>query len=450
LDGIVNKVRTVISSISGKVNKALDFVAGKATKLVQPIFEKLKAGASKVQSMVSNGVDKAKQKGGELLERGKQFINGIFGKKTFQAGGEQHSVWVEVSNDTPRLMIASTPREARAQIAFYEQQARKEQVYDLVSPSIDRARAAVAKAIVKLKGLTDSKEDRKSKGRALSQMDSVVDGTLDSVKDMLTQLRANGKDAALLKINFNARLLRNDLWPDGGRPDWAADTLQHLRDEFKDAHKPNTTTLKKGYDRRHIEAFDDIVKRRVLEINGRSYTQATDYLTAKGFPPASPTLEPIKTGFKGFLKKDFNEKANLWVGPSKPNQLKGSEFSAAEQQMQTLDPKSPEHRAQLERRSKAASDPAPGKTQGCVPLGDDERGYITTIRGVSEKRIQRLLKAQPGTPPFEEAQRLYEELILSKRKLGDFTNLCSRKDANDLTPVLERAGVMIYQLATLF
>jgi hypothetical protein len=58
LDGIVNKVRTVISSISGKVNKALDFVAGKATKLVQPIFDKLNPKTAPNPAATANNPDR--------------------------------------------------------------------------------------------------------------------------------------------------------------------------------------------------------------------------------------------------------------------------------------------------------------------------------------------------------------------------------------------------------
>ncbi len=118
LDGIVKKVQTVVHSISGRVNKVLDFVAGKAVKLVQPIVDKIKGGFTTAKTFATNTIDKGKAAGANLLEKGKQFLNGIFGKKSFTAGGEDHSVWVNIVKDEPTLMIASTPREARAQFAY--------------------------------------------------------------------------------------------------------------------------------------------------------------------------------------------------------------------------------------------------------------------------------------------------------------------------------------------
>ena len=90
------KVKNIIQKVRGKLDRVTDKIVAK----LKGIIEKLKIGAK-------NTADKAKK-----------FINGIFGRKTFSTKKESHSIWVDVKNNNPTIMIASTPREARVQLRY--------------------------------------------------------------------------------------------------------------------------------------------------------------------------------------------------------------------------------------------------------------------------------------------------------------------------------------------
>jgi Domain of unknown function (DUF4157)/Novel toxin 15 len=116
LDGIVKKVQSVVHSISSRVNKVLEFVAGKAVKLVQPILEKIKGGFATAKTFATNTLEKGKTAAAGVIQKIK---DGLFGRPAmFSGGGESHRVWTDVKAETPSMMMASTPREARAQFAY--------------------------------------------------------------------------------------------------------------------------------------------------------------------------------------------------------------------------------------------------------------------------------------------------------------------------------------------
>jgi hypothetical protein len=270
----------------------------------------------KAAALVAKFVGTGKTVATNAVNGVKKLMNGVFGKKSFVAGKEQHSIWVKVTNNQPELWIASTPREARAQIAELELQAKNAGTYTLVKPSMDKSRTAIDAAIKKLKTLTTSVEDEKKKREVEGKMTGVVSGVIDSVKNVFDQLGKNGGDASKLKVNLNAGLIRKELWPDGGRPGWAKATLDKLAVEFPNEHMSGTNNVQKGFDRRHIEAFDDIVKKEVIAVNGRTYIDAQSYLAGRGHKPKTAELEPIKLSVKDLLKKE----SNCWtkVGSHRP------------------------------------------------------------------------------------------------------------------------------------
>jgi Novel toxin 15/Domain of unknown function (DUF4157) len=207
LDGIVKKVQTVIHSISSRVNKVLDFVAGKAVKLVQPIVDKIKGGFTAAKTFATNTLEKGKVAGANLLEKGKQFLNGIFGKKSFTAGGENHSIWVNVANGKPTLMIASTPREASAQLDALEKEAQQKGCLPKVQPLIADARGVVNQAKQELaKGLADpAKADEKEMTVRASNIVGRVEGCIKSVFDELKKHAGASDSMPLTRVEFDAK-----------------------------------------------------------------------------------------------------------------------------------------------------------------------------------------------------------------------------------------------------
>ncbi len=207
LDGIVKKVQTVVHSISGRVNKVLDFVAGKAVKLVQPILDKIKGGFTAAKTFATNTIDKGKAAGASLLEKGKQFLNGIFGKKSFTAGGEDHSIWVNVANSKPTLMIASTPREASAQLDAVEKEARQKGCLAQVQLLINDARGVVNQAKQDLaKGLADpAKADEKEMSVRASNVVGRVEGCIKGVFDELKKHAGASDSMPLTRVEFDAK-----------------------------------------------------------------------------------------------------------------------------------------------------------------------------------------------------------------------------------------------------
>ncbi|MBZ9752490.1 DUF4157 domain-containing protein [Deinococcus sp. HMF7604] len=99
LDKIGAALRRGLNTVQKPINTAIDKVVG--SKPVQTVFQKLKATGSAVATTARNTW---------------KSITGTFARIRFKAGNEDHSIWLDVKNDKPRIMIASTPREATAQL----------------------------------------------------------------------------------------------------------------------------------------------------------------------------------------------------------------------------------------------------------------------------------------------------------------------------------------------
>jgi len=105
IGNIGNKVKSVILKVRSRLDSVVDKLVGKVKGLIDKLFGKGK-------ELVKNTADKAKN-----------IINGIFGKQGFSTKNKSHSIWVDIKNNTPKIMIASTPREARVQLNYAHSEA---------------------------------------------------------------------------------------------------------------------------------------------------------------------------------------------------------------------------------------------------------------------------------------------------------------------------------------
>jgi hypothetical protein len=177
-----------VSGIGTKIKAIIQKVKGKIDGVVKKLMDKVAAQVAKIAGAIGKGAT-------ATVNGVKKLINGVFGKKSFKAGKEQHSVWVQIKNNEPKLMIASTPREASAQLDAIELEAKQKGALPKVQPLITDARAVVAKAKQDLaKGLADpSKADEKEMTVRASNVVNRVEGCIKSVFDELA-LHAGATD----------------------------------------------------------------------------------------------------------------------------------------------------------------------------------------------------------------------------------------------------------------
>ncbi len=390
--------------------------------------------AAAVVSAVSKGVDKGKEVADKTVNDIKKLINGVFGKKSFTAGKKQHSVWVKVTNSRPELWIASTPREATAQINALETEARTKNILPLVASSIAQARAKInsAKTTLAKKAASGTVDDTVMNRHATE----AVNGVEFSVRDIFDQVEKHGASTTL-KLNLNFSQLKHEFWS-GGRP------------AFSTATKNALGTLADGEDRRHTQAFDDIFKNTLAQPNGKTYAEAQTWLAAKGFNPANSDLQVIKNKLKGYLNKEFSRLENLWVGENRENQTKGSNFGAAERDLKTLTPGTPEYETALARRSAAVVDPAKGTTAG-KKIGTTEQAWIDRINAANT-RLPNLQNAHARgsfnnrSPLFNIAITDRTQTEISQRGLGDFSKNMNSSEFSKVNNALSTAAKIIYEL----
>ncbi len=97
-----------------KVKGIINKVKARIEQVVSKVMDKAAALVAKVVGTGTNLANTAKDKGKAVLNRIK---DGIFGtKKPFTGGKETHNAWVEFNSNRPKLMIASVPMEAKAQL----------------------------------------------------------------------------------------------------------------------------------------------------------------------------------------------------------------------------------------------------------------------------------------------------------------------------------------------
>jgi hypothetical protein len=360
-------------------------------------------------------------------------INGTFGKETFTAGKEQHSAWVKVTNNQPELWIASTPREATAQINALETEAKTKSILPLVADSIKVARATVKTAKLGLqKKLSTGVVDDAAMTRYATE---AVNGIEHSIKDVFDQIE-KGTSEANLKLNLDFKNLKHEFWS-GGRP------------AFSSATKAALGTLTDAEDRRHIQAFDDIFKNAVAAITGKTFKDAGAWLAGKGFKPVKLELQALKNALKSFLNKEFSRLENLWVGEKKENQQKGSNFGAAEKELKGLKEGTPEYQAALAKRSAAVVDPAKGTANG-KKIGSKEQGWIDQIDKANSdfgrfNSLYKNRKLDQNTVQYEEADDIRTRTINSQQKLGDFSRLMNSSEFTKVNSSLAKAASTIHE-----
>ncbi|WP_164473517.1 eCIS core domain-containing protein [Deinococcus psychrotolerans] len=163
-------------SLSGAIPLALGFVAklvgiGNLGGKIKNTFAKVKARLDRVVDKV---VLKAKGLIGKLkvgvantAQKAKAFISGIFGKKSFKTKKEQHSVWVDFKSNTPTLMLASTPREARVQLHYAHTEAleRNASKKNEADTHLAQGQAVVTQGIAELKKAASAATGKPSKAK---------------------------------------------------------------------------------------------------------------------------------------------------------------------------------------------------------------------------------------------------------------------------------------------
>jgi hypothetical protein len=433
--GIGTKVKNIIQKVKGRIDKVVSRVMDKAAALV-----------AKVVGKGTDLASSAKDKGKALLSKLK---DGIFGKKNFQAGKEQHSVWVKVANGEPELWIASTPREAGKQLAELRAEATQKGVFTVIEPSWKVAQSAISDARGKLRTLKNDPNltDEKKKSREADtkkRMTDIVNGVQHSVKDVFDQLEKNGGNSSNLQVHLDAKILRAEIWA-GGRPGWAKKTLDALIRDYPWAFDSNGNILKDSfnkpmYDRRHIVAFDKIIDTEVAQINGKTMTQAATYLTGRGnkhTPKKNSTngtvdITSIKTSLKSLLAIEFNEVTNLWVGDAAHNQLIGREFAAAQQRRKAMTPGTPEYEAESAKIATNQIDVPGGSGAGrqlnateleAISEINDSALLMQTVEANRSILNQMFLGKIPRTSLFTRIRTVQDDLRKAIKTLGKCTRL---------------------------
>ena len=100
------------------------------------------------------------------------------------------------------------------------------------------------------------------------------------------------------------------------RPSWRPKTAEAI-------------PISEGEDRRHIDAWQVLHTRMVLELNGKLVREGYDYLTGLGYKPARRRTSEVLEAARECLRDQFNNLENVRAGPSKENQQMGRDFAAA-------------------------------------------------------------------------------------------------------------------------
>jgi hypothetical protein len=437
-----------VSGIGTKIKNIIQKVKGKIDAVVKKLMDKVAAQVAKIAGAIGKGATAA-------ANGVKKLINGVFGKKSFKAGSEQHSIWVDVKNGEPELWIASTPREAGQQLAEIRKEATTKSFFPTIEPSWKAAQEAVKNARAKLKDAKNDTTltDEKRKGREndiKKRMTDIVNGAQHSIKDVLEQLERNGGDASDLKVNLDAKVVRAELWA-SGRPGWAKKTLDQLIKDYPWAFDANGNIKQDAigrpmYDRRHIVAFDKIIDTEVAQLNGKTTSEASAYLTSKGAkltPRKNKTnntvdITSIKTSLKTHLALEFNQVTNLWVGDAAKNQEIGRLFAEAQRRRAKLKPGTPEFEAESKKVAENQVDVEAGKSGG-RDLNSDERLAISNTNRIDKQMddfedekvsLHRIHKGQiPEKPIYVIAIDARRLLVSAMEKLRS----ASRKDSSGKT-----------------
>ncbi|GGN43235.1 hypothetical protein GCM10010842_30510 [Deinococcus daejeonensis] len=97
-----SKVKAVLQKVRGRLDRVVDKIVAKVKGLIEKLTGKNK---------------------GKRPESARDQADGTYGVVKFTAGKERHSVWAEIKNNRPSIMIASTPMNAIAQLQNFKKEA---------------------------------------------------------------------------------------------------------------------------------------------------------------------------------------------------------------------------------------------------------------------------------------------------------------------------------------
>ncbi|WP_051114945.1 hypothetical protein [Actinokineospora enzanensis] len=106
INGIADKVKSFVQSLSKPVMKAVDRVVGKIVAVGRKLWSKLRSGAGKVADKAKAGVRWVGEKLGLIAVR-----------KSFKAGQESHTLTLLAGDRPLRVIVASTPKDLRTLVA---------------------------------------------------------------------------------------------------------------------------------------------------------------------------------------------------------------------------------------------------------------------------------------------------------------------------------------------
>ena len=187
-----------IGNLGGKIKGIFTRVRGKLDALVDKLVLKVKGLIGKIKTGATNTAAKAKQ-----------FLSGIFGKKSFTAGKEGHSVWVDMKGGTATLMIASTPREATQQLLNFAKGAKTSLGADpqgiygkFIQPKLSYAMSAVNTEKQKLKTVTSAlpPEERKAKLEMGVKASNITSRVGELTKNLLDEIARHASNTATMPM----------------------------------------------------------------------------------------------------------------------------------------------------------------------------------------------------------------------------------------------------------
>lgn len=159
------------------------------------------------------------------------------------------------------------------------------------------------------------------------------------------------------------------------RPDFRESVKLELAQIYPEFHQEGTTKILTGmavgkdgtvynkalFDRRHITAFDLIKSEILAHVEGKSFLEAVLILKNEANQNAEPNIDSIIESVKAYLRHEFNNLVNLFVGDAEENQALGREMAQAKQDMRQASAEGSDNkfREADERYSRAVYDPEP-------------------------------------------------------------------------------------------
>ncbi|WP_189062800.1 eCIS core domain-containing protein [Deinococcus arenae] len=124
IEQTIGQALPVMFSFAGRL-LGIGNIGARLKKLVQGLRKKLgidrviDAVLARLKRLVGAG----RQVAGRAADAVQRVVKGVFSRKMFKAGQENHSIWFDTRSGQPQLWVASTPREARVQLHYAHREA---------------------------------------------------------------------------------------------------------------------------------------------------------------------------------------------------------------------------------------------------------------------------------------------------------------------------------------